>query len=531
MKIRFILFSLIIIFSSCEKDVTAPLNGGKPVLGKSAITDVTLKSAKLSGELLEDGLSKTSARGFVITENTTNPSLSDKVINVGSGVGKYEVIVDLKVNTKYIFSSFATNGHGSSYGDPVSFTSGDYSLPTLTTVQAKDISYTQVLIGGEVLTDGGATVTERGFSFGTKAAPDNLGNGEKFPHDTKGLGAFVSVVVLLKENTKYYYRPYAINLKGTSYGPEASFTTLAYSVATVKTNAASNLSDNGVTLSGQITDIGGTNVTERGICFSTNVNPNTNDNKTYDPKISGNGLGSFSIDISNLKANTIYYAKAYAINSKGTSFGDQISFTTKDVNLAKSITVNHKVNNGVAPVDATITYDIYWTSSSGSRKGWITKNLGASREALSANEKSINSSGWYFQFNRKQGYQSDEFTRIPDNAPWVNLIQEDNNWLISNDPCKLELGGKWRLPTITEWSEERNSWLEAFISPMKITSSAYLSSDGGRLSQWGISGNYWSSTQRSPSIGWYLGGGGPSYYDRYDSKSLAMPCRCVMDLE
>ena len=126
MKSRFILYSLIILFSSCDKDVTAPLNGGKPVLGKSAITDVTLKSAKLSGELLEDGLSKTSARGFVITENTTNPSLSDKVINVGSGIGKYEAITDLKVNTKYIFSSFATNGHGSSYGDPVSFTSGDY---------------------------------------------------------------------------------------------------------------------------------------------------------------------------------------------------------------------------------------------------------------------------------------------------------------------------------------------------------------------------------------------------------------------
>jgi hypothetical protein len=529
MKIRYFLYSLILLISSCEKDITAPINGGKPILGKSSITDVMLKSAKLSGELLDDGLSKTSARGFVITENTINPSLSDKVINVGLGTGKYEAIVDLQVNTKYIFSSFASNAHGSSYGDPVSFTSGDYSLPALTTVQPKDILYTQVLIGGEVLTDGGATVTERGFSFGTKTAPDNLGNGEKFPHDTKGLGAFVSVVVLLKENTKYYYRPYAINLKGTSYGPEASFTTLAYSVATVKTNAASNVSDSGVTLSGQITDIGGTNVTERGVCYSTNINPNTNDNKTYDPKISGNGLGSFTIDISNLKANTIYYAKAYAINSKGTSFGEQISFTTKDINLAKSITVNHKVTNGIAPVDATITYDIYWTSSSGTRKGWITKNLGATREGSAANEKNINSSGWYFQFNRKQGYQSDENTRIP-NTTWNSYIQEDLNWQLSNDPCRLELGGKWRLPTMTEWSDERNTWNgEAFLSPMKIVSSAYLSSDGGRLSQWGISGNYWTSSQKSATIGFYLGGGGPSYFDRNDMKALAMPCRCISD--
>ncbi len=529
MKISVISVLLILILVSCEKDLTAPINGGKPVLGKSTITDVTLKSAKLSGELLEEGLSKTTARGFVITENSTNPSLSDKVITVGSGIGKFEAVADLKVNTKYIFSSFATNGHGSTYGDPVGFTSGDYSLPTLTTTQAKDISYSQVLIGGEVLSDGGATITERGFSFGTKSAPDILGNGEKFPHDTKGLGTFISVVVLLKENTKYFYRPYATNLKGTSYGPEASFTTLPYVVATVKTNAATNVTDNGVTLSGQITDIGGSNVTERGVCFSTNVNPNTYDNKTYDPKISGNGLGSFTIDISNLKANTTYYAKAYAINSKGTSFGEQISFTTKDLNLAKSITVNHKVTNGVAPVDATITYDIYWTSSSGTRKGWITKNLGATREGLAANEKSINSSGWYFQFNRKQGYQSDGNTRIP-NTAWNSYIQEDLNWQLSNDPCRLELGGKWRLPTMTELSDERNSWNgEAFLSPMKIVSSAYLSSDGGNLSQWGFSGNYWTSSQKSATIGYYLGGGGPSYYDRSDVKALAMPCRCITD--
>lgn len=529
MKIRFILYSFFLVFTSCEKDITAPLNGGKPVLGKSAITDVTIKSAKLSGELLDEGLSKSSARGFVITENTTNPTLSDKVINVGLGTGKYEAIIELKVNSKYIFSSFSTNSHGSSYGDPISFTSGDYLLPTLTTVQAKDILYTQVLIGGEVLTDGGASVTERGFSFGTKTAPDILGNGEKFTHDTKGLGSFVSVVVSLKENTKYYYRPYATNVKGTSYGPETNFTTLAYTTASVKTNAASNVTDNGVTLSGQIVDLGGTNVTERGVCFSTNVNPNTNDNKTYDPKISGNGLGSFSIDISNLKANTIYYAKAYAINSKGTSFGDQISFTTKDVNPAKSITVSHKVTNGVAPVDATITYDIYWTSSSGTRKGWITKNLGATREGSAANEKNINSSGWYFQFNRKQGYQSDENTRIP-NTTWIKNIVEDLNWQLFNDPCRLELGGKWRLPTMTEWSDERNTWNgEAFLSPMKIVSSAYLLSGSGRLSQWGVSGNYWTSNQQSSSIGFYLGGGGPSYFDRSDVKALAMPCRCISD--
>lgn len=77
---------------------------------------------------------------------------------------------------------------------------------------------------------------------------------------------------------------------------------------------------------GNVTDDGGADVTERGICYDTTENPNILDTKIS----SGTGEGSFSITLSNLILNTVYHIRAYAINSSGTSYGDDISFTCND---------------------------------------------------------------------------------------------------------------------------------------------------------------------------------------------------------
>jgi hypothetical protein len=289
----------------------------------------------------------------------------------------------------------------------------------------------------------------------------------------------------------------------------------------VVTNPATSITSTSAVISAKFkSEISG--VTEKGICYGILTGPTTLD-KVYKGDKSKTSLSTTAL---NLISGTNYYVRGYYKTNKGTFYGNEISFKTLDNLYPSIITINHMVSNGVAPLDASITYKIYWSTTSGIKKGWITQNLGAIREATSANETSISSSGWYFQFNRKQGFQSDLTTRIP-NTPWINLIDENSDWLITNDPCRLELGGKWRVPTSTELSQERATWTDAFLSPMKIASTAYL--NGGALSQWGISGNYWSSNQQSTSVGYYLGGGGPDYYDRYDSKSLAMPCRCVTD--
>jgi M6 family metalloprotease-like protein len=93
---------------------------------------------------------------------------------------------------------------------------------------------------------------------------------------------------------------------------------------TVTTGSVSNITTSTATVAGNVTADGGATVTERGICYSTSQNPTTANSKVA----SGSGTGSFSANLSGLAANTTYYARAYAINAQGTSYGSQVSFTT-----------------------------------------------------------------------------------------------------------------------------------------------------------------------------------------------------------
>lgn len=93
---------------------------------------------------------------------------------------------------------------------------------------------------------------------------------------------------------------------------------------TVSTNAVSLITSNSATCGGNVTADGGATVTERGICFSTSSNPTTSNSKVTN----GSGTGSFTANMTGLAANTTYYVRAYAINSQGTAYGIQQTFTT-----------------------------------------------------------------------------------------------------------------------------------------------------------------------------------------------------------
>lgn len=79
---------------------------------------------------------------------------------------------------------------------------------------------------------------------------------------------------------------------------------------------------------GYVIDDGGAEVTERGICYSTTHNPTINSSKAYDDSFGR--LGPFSKVITDLTPNTTYYFRAYATNSVGTGYGDELSFKTSE---------------------------------------------------------------------------------------------------------------------------------------------------------------------------------------------------------
>ncbi len=100
-------------------------------------------------------------------------------------------------------------------------------------------------------------------------------------------------------------------------------------VPTVETHELSNVRGQSAVGSGTVVTDGGLNVTERGLVWSVNPNPLLNLNESGH-SVCGSGLGFFQSVISGLSELTTYYVKSYATNALGTSYGREISFTTKD---------------------------------------------------------------------------------------------------------------------------------------------------------------------------------------------------------
>ncbi|MFD1095599.1 YCF48-related protein [Salegentibacter chungangensis] len=94
--------------------------------------------------------------------------------------------------------------------------------------------------------------------------------------------------------------------------------------AKFSTSTASEIKANSVIIESEISENGGAEVTERGVCWSTETSPTISNDKTED----GTGTGSFTSKLENLNSNTTYYARAYAKNSAGVSYGNEIQFKT-----------------------------------------------------------------------------------------------------------------------------------------------------------------------------------------------------------
>ena len=92
----------------------------------------------------------------------------------------------------------------------------------------------------------------------------------------------------------------------------------------VLTSAITGITPNSMSCGGSITSDGGAPVTEKGVCFSLNLNPTISDQKTSD----GKGTEAYASSVTGLTPGETYYVKAYATNKVGTSYGDQMSGTT-----------------------------------------------------------------------------------------------------------------------------------------------------------------------------------------------------------
>ena len=254
------------------------------------------------------------------------------------------------------------------------------------TIEFSNVAQTTVDVSGNVITDNGASLTARGICYGTSNNPTI--SGLKKVYNTATLGIYTCNLDNLSPSTTYYARAYATNSYGTAYGASVTFTTLQATVPIISSTTAANLiTATTASTGGIITNSGASNVTSRGVCYSSTATiPTITGTKTID----GTGIGTFISSLTGLTANTTYYIRAYATNGIGTAYGDVKSFSTTTATIPAGLTTTTAsvVTQTTASSGGNINNDGGATISS---RGVCYSNTTSSPTI--ANTKTINGSG------------------------------------------------------------------------------------------------------------------------------------------
>lgn len=207
---------------------------------------------------------------------------------------------------------------------PVRTNSGsDINEPIPSEGYVTEITTNSAKYAGNILSDGGSAIIERGVCWSLSEEPSVADN---FVSAGTGIGEFTCQITNLQPQKTYHVRAYAKNQAGKErYGSEFVFETKAVEKPEVATVGVSNITENSAIIEGNVISDGGSTITERGICYSTNENPTINDHYCS----AGTGSGEFTCMLTDLQPQTLYYVRAYAKNASGKeNYGSYISFET-----------------------------------------------------------------------------------------------------------------------------------------------------------------------------------------------------------
>jgi uncharacterized protein (TIGR02145 family) len=166
------------------------------------------------------------------------------------------------------------------------------------------------------------STNETGFKIERKTATENYSQLETV---SANITSFTDTNVIY--GTTYTYRLYSFNAVGNSVNYSNEFTIRIPNLPVLPaltTTSATSITTSAASLGGSISSDGEALITERGIAWSTQPNPTTTDGKVS----SGIGSGNFTSVLTDLLANTTYYVRAFATNSQGTAYGNEVNFIT-----------------------------------------------------------------------------------------------------------------------------------------------------------------------------------------------------------
>lgn len=211
---------LSLCFFSCEK-AEEIINAPKVITGEAS--SITMTTAQCGGEITDDGGAPISACGICYGTcewpDLTGTSTKDSCLS-----GSFSsLLTNLQENTTYYFRAYAINSADTAFGEQKTFVTPIDTTPTIFTAEVENITKSSVTCGGNITTDKGKTIIDRGVCWGSHPAPIAK---EARTFDGTGIGSFTSQITGLLANTGYYVRAFAISSEDTIYGNEIHFITL-----------------------------------------------------------------------------------------------------------------------------------------------------------------------------------------------------------------------------------------------------------------------------------------------------------------
>lgn len=317
---------------------TFSTKGEIPSLDHTVQKESTEFSVSVETQILNIGTSAISHAGFCWSTENQEPTIDDEVVEYTDPlVGAHPVfsitMSDLKPGTTYYIRGYAMNETGVCYSDVITFKAADAKKPALSAVAEKESTFFGVDVEAELTDAGTYAVTAAGFCWSTEnKEPTTADAHQDLTAQLTESNRMLSLSLTdLEPGSTVYIRAYATNEVGTTYSEVYAFTASEGKVPVLSAltqTAATNLS---VSFKAELEDVGTSDVTKAGFCWSTEKKEPTVEDNSSDltGQLSG-GKTTLSSLLDKLTFSTTYYIRAYATNEQGLGYSEVFVFTTVD---------------------------------------------------------------------------------------------------------------------------------------------------------------------------------------------------------
>lgn len=328
----------IITMSSCKKTEI-------PVLETKEVTGITINTAVSGGQVTDDGGGKIITQG-ICWNTEPDPSTENNKTAENGSVSFTGNMANLTPNTQYYVRAYAVNESGTGYGQNIAFrTIGD--KPLVTAMAATNIDVKSATLNGTV--NPNFLTADIAFEYGTTVEyGTSVSLSEQLPVDGNNHNVSIDITGLTP-GTLYYFRIKGVNSLGTTLSANLTFTTSGQKPA-VSTLPVRDATVNSVMFSAMVN----ANYLATQVFFEWGTTSAYGNTLAPSPNnLTGSLNTNILLSLTGLQKGTIYHYRIKAVNELGTSYGNDVQFTTLSEPAVSTLYISAAITSAVSGFDIT----------------------------------------------------------------------------------------------------------------------------------------------------------------------------------